>query len=181
SFHQPRTLEEWAAGAPLAAEAGRGPAGFTTDPRAGYVIGSANLRRGLLDMPQVYEEGLWPAQIKAVRNLEKSLAENRPRALIQMATGSGKTFTAITSIYRLIKYAGARRVLFLVDRGNLGRQAKAEFDGYITPDERRPLTELYNVQLLTSNKVDPVARVCIATIQRLYSILKGEPSFDEEA
>lgn len=181
SFHRPETLREWVAGAPLAAEEGRGATLLTTDPRPGYVIGSANLRRGLLSMPPVPEEGLWPAQIKAVRNLEKSLAENRPRALIQMATGSGKTFTAITSIYRLIKYAGARRVLFLVDRGNLGRQAKAEFDGYITPDERRPLTELYNVQLLTSNKVDPVARVCIATIQRLYSILKGEPSFDEEA
>jgi type I restriction enzyme R subunit len=181
TFHRPETLGAWIAGVPLAAEPGRGMTPFTTERRPGYVIGSANLRRGLLALPPVPEEGLWPAQLRAVRNLEKSLAENRPRALIQMATGSGKTFTAITSIYRLIKYAGARRVLFLVDRGNLGRQAKAEFDGYITPDERRPFTELYNVQLLTSNKVDPVARVCIATIQRLYSILKGEPSFDEEA
>jgi len=181
AFHQPRTLAEWLAGAPIGGQPGRGALRLTTDrPVTGYTVGSANLRRGLQNMPPINEEGLWPAQLKAVRNLERSLAENRPRSLIQMATGSGKTFTAITSIYRLIKYAGARRVLFLVDRANLGRQAKAEFDGYITPDEGRPFTELYNVQLLTSNKLDPVARVCIATIQRLYSILKGEPALEEE-
>jgi type I restriction enzyme R subunit len=76
---------------------------------------------------------LWPAQIRAIRNLEKSLAANKPRALIQMAAGSGKTFTAISFIYRLIKFAGVRRVLFLVDRGNLGRQTKKES----TPTSRR--------------------------------------------
>jgi type I restriction enzyme, R subunit len=184
AFHQPTTLRQWAAGElARAATESPGPRLITTDRPAttGYVIGSANLRRGLRTMPPVPEEGLWPAQLRAVRNLERSLAENRPRALIQMATGSGKTYTAVTSIYRLIKHASARRVLFLVDRGNLGRQAKAEFDGYVTPDENRYFTELYNVQHLASNKVDPVARVCIATIQRLYSILKGEQELDEEA
>ena len=60
---------------------------------------------------------LWPAQIGAITNLEKSLAANKPKALIQMATGSGKTSTSIGFIYRLIKFSGARRVLFLVDRG----------------------------------------------------------------
>ena len=80
-----------------------------------------------------------------------------------MATGSGKTFTAITSTYRLIKFANARRVLFLVDRANLGRQALKEFQQYVTPDDGRKFTELYNVQHLTSNKLDPVARVCITT------------------
>ena len=87
-------------------------------------------------LPLVTEWGdfkLWPAQIKAIRNLEASLVQDKPRALIQMATGSGKTFTAISFIYRLIKFAGARRVLFLVDRGNLGRQAKKAFDAYVSP------------------------------------------------
>jgi type I site-specific restriction endonuclease len=97
-------------------------------------------------MPPIPGEGLWPAQLTAVENLEQSFAEDRPRALIQMATGSGKTFTAITSIYRLIKFAGARRVLFLVDRANLGRQALKEFQQYTTPDDGRKFTELYNVQ-----------------------------------
>jgi len=106
------------------------------------------------------------------------LVDDRPRALIQMATGSGKTVAAITSIYRLIKFADARRVLFLVDRANLGRQALKEFQQYVTPDDGRKFTELYNVQHLTSNKLDPVARVCITTIQRLYSMLKGEEDLD---
>ena len=97
-----------------------------------------------------------------------------------MATGSGKTFTAVSSIYRLIKFGGARRVLFLVDRANLGRQTLKEFQQYVTPDDGRKFTELYNVQRLTSNALDPVCRVIITTIQRLYSILCGEPELPPE-
>ena len=44
-----------------------------------------------------------------------------------MATGAGKTYTAVTQIYRLAKFSKVKRVLFLVDRGNLGRQALKEF------------------------------------------------------
>jgi type I restriction enzyme R subunit len=97
-----------------------------------------------------------------------------------MATGSGKTYTAVSFIYRLIKFAGAKRVLFLVDRSNLGKQTLREFQQYVTPDDGRKFTELYNVQRLTSNTLDKVSKVCIATIQRLYSMLRGEPEFEEE-
>ena len=83
-------------------------------------------------------------------------------------------------VYRLIKFAKARRVLFLVDRSNLGRQTRNEFQQYVTPDDGRKFTELYNIQHLTSNTLDPVSRVCITTIQRLYSMLKGEPEFEPE-
>jgi len=111
------------------------------------------------------------------------MAQGRPRALVQMASGAGKTFAACNWIYRLVKYANARRVLFLVDRGNLGRQAYNEFSQFDTPDDGRKFTELYNVQHMRSNRLDPVSRVCITTIQRLYSMLKGEAEFtgDEEA
>src|SRR5205814_1742143 len=109
-----------------------------------------------------------------IRNLEKSLAANKRRALIQMATGSGKTYTAVNFVYRLIKLAGARRVLFLVDRGNLGDQTLKEFQQFVTPDDGRKFTELYNVQHLQSSQLDKVSRVCISTIQRLYSMLRGE-------
>ncbi|HQR54032.1 MAG TPA: DEAD/DEAH box helicase family protein, partial [Burkholderiales bacterium] len=126
------------------------------------------------------EHKLWPAQIQAIRNLEKSLAAGKPRALIQMATGSGKTFTAISFIYRLIKFAGARRVLFLVDRGNLGRQTKKEFDQYVSPVNNYKFGEEYIVQQLLSNQLDKTARVCISTIQRMYSMLKGR-ELPEEA
>lgn len=115
-----------------------------------------------------------------LHNLEQSLAAGRPRALIQMATGSGKTLLAAFVSYRLVKFADAKRVLFLVDRANLGRQTLMEFQGFTTPDDGRKFTELYNVQHLSSNVVDPVARVTISTIQKVYSILRGETDLDPE-
>ncbi|MCB0253492.1 MAG: DEAD/DEAH box helicase family protein, partial [Anaerolineae bacterium] len=144
----------------------------------GWVQDTSILRARLQQLPPLITTGLWPAQIEAVTNLEQSLAANRPRALIQMATGSGKTFTAVTAIYRLVKFAKARRVLFLVDRSNLGRQAYNEFRQYVTSDDGRKFGELYNVQHMRSNVLDPVSKVCITTIQRLYSMLRGEAEFD---
>lgn len=138
------------------------------------------LRARLKDIPPLIKEGLRDCQFEAIKNLERSFAEARERALIQMASGGGKTYAAVSFIYRLIKFANARRVLFLVDRSNLGRQTRSEFQKYVTPDDGRKFTELYNVQHMTSNTLDPVSRVCISTIQRLYSMLKGEPEFDEE-
>lgn len=118
--------------------------------------------------------GMRQCQAEAISNLEKSFAENHPRALIQMATGAGKTFTAVSFIYRLIKHADAKRVLFLVDRSNLGRQTVTEFQQYTTPDTGRKFTEVYNIQHLASSNIDPVARLTVSTIQRLYSVLRGE-------
>jgi type I restriction enzyme, R subunit len=164
AFHRPETLAECMNYA--IPSFGEAPGSFL-----------ARLSKG---MPPLKEEGLWPAQITAIKNLEKSLAENRPRSLIQMATGSGKTYTAINFIYRLIKFAGARRVLFLVDRGNLGDQTLKEFQQYESPYNNYKFTEEYNVQRLTSNKVDDVARVCICTIQRMYSMLRGHELAEED-
>ena len=132
------------------------------------------LRARLKKMPPLAGAGLRECQVEAIEGLERSLSENRPRSLIQMATGSGKTFTAVSSTYRLIKHAGAKRILFLVDRANLGRQTLKEFQQYATPDDGRKFTELYNAQLLAGGGIDPVSKVCISTIQRLYSMLRGE-------
>ncbi len=150
SFHRPETLREWAA-----------------QPKS--------FRAALQDLPPLNETGLRDCQIAAIRNLEGSLKEDRPRALVQMATGSGKTFTAITEVYRLLKFAGARRVLFLVDTRNLGEQAEQEFMSFVPNDDNRKFTELYTVQRLNSSFISPYAQVCISTIQRMYSILKDEP------
>ncbi|MCZ7372714.1 MAG: DEAD/DEAH box helicase family protein, partial [Candidatus Methanoperedens sp.] len=139
-----------------------------------------SLRSRLLDIPGLPEFGLRDCQIKAISNLEKSFKENKPRSLVQMATGAGKTYTAITSNYRLLKFANAKRILFLVDTKNLGEQAEQEFMAYQPSDDNRKFTELYNVQRLQSNYISSDSQVCICTIQRLYSILKGE-ELDEEA
>lgn len=167
SFHRPEALGAW-----LHAELDR-RAAKPGAPLAPTLKGRMRLA------PPLNSASMWPAQVRAVTNLEASFCEGKPRALVQMATGSGKTFTAISSIYRLVKEGGAKRVLFLVDRGNLGRQALKEFQAYTTPDDGRKFTELYNVTNLAHNKVDPVNKVVITTIQRLYSILKGEASFDD--
>lgn len=139
------------------------------------------LRARLKHIPELNTEKLWECQTEAITNLEYSLSQNKPRALIQMATGSGKTFTAVTSIYRLIKFAKAKRILFLVDRSNLGRQALREFKQYETPDDGRKFTDLYNVQLLQSHTIDPVSKVVISTIQRMFSVLKGDKEYDEKS
>ncbi|PWN06859.1 DEAD/DEAH box helicase family protein [Rhodohalobacter mucosus] len=148
SFHQPDTLEEW--------------------------IQNPSLRERLQHLPGLNFEGLRKCQVSAIENIETSFKDARPRALVQMATGSGKTFTAITMIYRLLKFAGAKRILFLVDTKNLGEQAEQEFMKYTPSDDNRKFTELYPVQRLQSNYIAPDNKVCISTIQRLYSMMKGE-------
>jgi type I restriction enzyme R subunit len=158
SFHKPETLKDW-------------------------VKRDKSLRKRLQDLPALPTDGLRECQINAITKLETSFKENRPRALIQMATGSGKTFTAITAIYRLLKYAKARRVLFLVDTKNLGEQAEQEFMSFVPNDDNRKFTELFSVQRLKSSYIATDSSVCISTIQRLYSVLKGtelEESAEEE-
>lgn len=137
------------------------------------------LRALLREMPPLDAGNLWRVQIGSITNLEKSLAENRPRALIQMATGSGKTYTAVNACYRLIKYAGAKRILFLVDRNNLGRQTHNEFQQFSSPSTGYKFTEEYEVQHLKGKTISPSSKVCITTIQRLYAMLANK-ELDEE-
>ena len=172
AFHKPETLAAWLGASESAPDSHDLDRPMAAQPPDGFL--PRNLRRNLRAMPPLDASELWPVQERAIESLERSLAAGRPRALVQMATGSGKTFMACNQIYRLIKHAGARRVLFLVDRANLGCQALREFQGFTVPGDQRKFTELYNVQLLQSARIDPVSRVCIATIQRVYSMLKGE-------
>ncbi len=139
-----------------------------------------SLRGRFNDYPVLDETGLRPAQIIAINNLEKSFKGNRPKALIQMATGAGKTFTAATFIYRLLKFAKGKRVLFLVDTKNLGEQAEQEFRAFQPQDDNRKFTELYNVQRLSSSYIADESQVCISTIQRMYSILQGVEMDEDE-
>lgn len=133
------------------------------------------LRARFSDLPELRPDGLRDCQIQAITNLEQSFRQNRPKALVQMATGSGKTFTAISFIYRLLKFAKAKRILFLVDTKNLGEQAEGEFKKYLPQDDNRLFPELYGVTRLNSSFVPTDSEVYISTIQRLYSILKGAP------
>ncbi len=148
SFHRPETFKNW-------------------------MPECKTLRARFSDIPPLSPVGLRDCQVQAITNLEDSLRHYKPKALVQMATGSGKTFTAITSIYRLLKFAKAKRVLFLVDTKNLGEQAEQEFRRYVPQDDNRLFPELYGVTRLSSSYIPGDSQVYISTIQRLYSILKG--------
>jgi type I restriction enzyme R subunit len=148
-FHRPETFREW-------------------------LKEEKTLRGRLHDLPQLTTTGLRDCQTTAITNLEKSFKAAKPKALIQMATGSGKTFTAISFIYRLLKFAKAKRILFLVDTKNLGEQAEQEFMSFLPNDDNRKFTELYGVHRLKISYIPTDNQVYISTIQRMYSVLKGE-------
>ena len=178
AFHTPDALADW-----VGSNATHGLTSLAglAEPSAAYSV-AQNLRQRLTEMPPLDAGALWPVQTRAIHNLEQSLALAKPRALIQMATGSGKTFTACNLVYRLVKYAGAKRVLFLVDRNNLGIQTEGEFNGFDPPGENQKFNQLYNVNLMNSGHIGEADRVCISTIQRVYSMLRGEdlaPEKDE--
>ena len=102
--HRPETLTEWLAADTLdtwVKNAGHFTAADDTKP--------SSLRARLRAMPPVERSFLFPNQWQAIINLEHSLFRNRPRALVQMATGSGKTIMAVTAAYRLIKFGGAEQ------------------------------------------------------------------------
>lgn len=155
SFHRPETLEFW-----------------LREPQT--------LRARLQHMPALVQDGLRDCQVDAVTNLEHSLAQNHPRALVQMATGAGKTFTAATLSYRLLAHAGFKRILFLADRANLVRQTRDEYLAYRPPGTGRSFSEIYNVQKLGSAGIDKDAQIVVSTIQRVYSVLTGKELADGE-
>ncbi len=138
------------------------------------------IRNNMKHFPGFDETGFRKCQIKAINNLDRSFADNRPKALVQMATGAGKTFTAITAAYRLLKYGKMNRILFLVDTKSLGEQAEREFLAYVPNDDPRNFSQLYGVRRLKSSYIPNDIQICISTIQRMYSILKGE-ELDEGA
>jgi type I restriction enzyme, R subunit len=148
------------------------------DTCAELIAARAQLRGRLKELAPLDETRLWSVQARAIHGLEASFSRADQRALIQMATGSGKTFTAVNVCYRLLKFASAKRILFLVDRGNLGKQTEDEFANFEPPDDPRKFPTLYTVQRLKTNSINPAAKVVITTIQRLYSMLKGEAEFD---
>ncbi|MHB8188415.1 MAG: type I restriction endonuclease subunit R, partial [Dermatophilaceae bacterium] len=132
-------------------------------------------------MPELDIKMLRPAQVTAIGGIERSLAEQHfDRSLVQMATGAGKTFAAVTTAYRLLKHGGFNRVLFLVDRNNLADQTLAEFQNYCTPDDGRRFTEIYNVDKLTGAGMLGSSKVVVSTIQRVFRALSGDQVTDQD-
>ncbi len=138
------------------------------------------IRNNMKKFPPFDTTGFRDCQTRAIAKLEDSFSGNKPRALVHMATGAGKTFTAITEAYRLLKFVNMNRILFLVDTKSLGEQAEQEFLAFIPNDDHRPFSNIYGVYRLRSSQMPKSVQVYISTIQRMYSILKGE-ELDESA
>lgn len=157
SFHRPETLAAWAAE-------------------------ETTYRQRLRQLPVLNVDGLRDVQAEGIRNLEASLADDRPKALAAITMGGGKTRFAVAESYRLLRFGKAKRVLFLVDRVSLGGQARTEFLSYVSPDDGRRFGDDFVVEVLKSNHIGASTNVVICTIQRLYSMLRGEPddALDEE-
>lgn len=155
SFHRPETLQA-------------------------LLLQSDTIRNNMKRFPPLNETGFRKCQVTAIQNLDRSFADNRPKALVQMATGAGKTYTAITAAYRLLKFGKMNRILFLVDTRGLGEQAEREFLAYTPNDDQRSFSEIYGVYRLKSSRMPENTQIYISTIQRMYSILKGE-DLDEAA
>jgi type I restriction enzyme R subunit len=172
--------------------------GFDPDPRARRIFNfpkAATLAKTLRSkdqehptwrgkvaaMPPIDTTPLRPAQIEAINGVEQSLREQRyDRSLVQMATGAGKTYAAVTLSYRLLKFGGFDRILFLVDRNNLAKQTMAEFENYRTPDDGRRFTELYNVNRLNRGPMPESTALAISTIQRVFKALRNEEVGDND-
>ncbi|MFI9836365.1 DEAD/DEAH box helicase family protein [Nonomuraea sp. NPDC051941] len=138
--------------------------------------------RQLRTIPSDPKRQLRQAQRRAVEGLERSLAQGDQRALIQMATGAGKTYTVVQASHRLLKYAGAHRVLFLVDRNNLGTQAFREYHGFIPAGAHSPLHQDFPLKHLSGSQAGLADsdKIVISTIQRLWCKLSGQPLPDSD-
>lgn len=131
-------------------------------------------------LPTLKKKGLRDCQYEAITELEYSFRAGQNRALLVLATGAGKTYTACMSAYRFLAYTPMRRVLFLVDRNNLGKQAEAEFGMFRLTETGDPFNTIYTVNRLKSNKVPTDSNVVISTIQRLFSLLTGKEITDDD-
>ena len=130
-------------------------------------------------LPMLRNKGLRACQYEAVTKLEKSFRNGHKRALMVLATGAGKTYTACLTAYRMLNYTPMRRVLFLVDRNNLGKQAEGEFGTFRLTDNGDAFNTIFTVNRLRSAEIPTDSNVVISTIQRLFSLLKGEPILDD--
>lgn len=131
-------------------------------------------------LPTLKKKGLRDCQYEAITELENSFRAGQNRALIVLATGAGKTYTACLAAYRFLAYTPMKRILFLVDRNNLGKQAECEFGMFRLTENGDPFNTIYTVNRLKSNKVPSDSNVVISTIQRLFSLLTGQEIVDND-
>lgn len=139
-------------------------------------------------LPYLSRTDLRACQYEAITNLETSFKNGQRRALMVLATGSGKTFTACMMIYRMLAFTPMRRVLFLVDRTNLGNDAATALKTFKLTENKNAMAQIFGIEQLNSKLINELSKekhttrslVAISTIQRLYAALSGKDDTSTE-
>ena len=153
---------------------------ITTIPTPYELVKLLGISDYFAGLPTLRKKGLRNCQYEAVTELEKSFRSGQNRALMVLATGAGKTYTACLAAYRMLSYTPMRRILFLVDRNNLGKQAEGEFGTFRLTENGDAFNTIFTVNRLRSASIPSDSNVIISTIQRLFSFLKGETIEDND-
>lgn len=148
-------------------------------PSPKKIVGMLGIDDPFAGLPSVPKKGLRECQFEAITNLEASFRIGHKKALMVLATGAGKTYTACMAAYRMLAHVGMKRVLFLVDRNNLGKQAEGEFGTFRLTQNGDAFNTIYGVSRLTNNEIPSDSNIIISTIQRLFAFLKGETISDD--
>lgn len=148
-------------------------------PSPKKIVGMLGIDDPFAGLPSVPKKGLRECQFEAITNLEASFRIGQKKALMVLATGAGKTYTACMAAYRMLAHVGMKRVLFLVDRNNLGKQAEGEFGTFRLTQNGDAFNTIYGVSRLTNNEIPSDSNIIISTIQRLFAFLKGETISDD--
>lgn len=111
-------------------------------------------------------------QVRAIRAIEDAIARGERTCLLAMATGTGKTRTALGLIYRLIKAGRFRRVLFVVDRRALAEQAGTAFKT-VKLEQLETFADIYDLKDLGDLEPAAETRLHLATIQGLIRRVLG--------
>jgi len=115
-------------------------------------------------------------QVKAIHKATEAIRAGKQTALLAMATGTGKTRTALGFIYKMLEAKRFRRILFLVDRVSLGEQAMDKFKDVKLRDQLT-LDQIYELRDIDDNEISADTKVSICTVQGLLkrTILAEKP------
>lgn len=169
AFHKPETLKGWLEEGMI----GSLPRDMAAASSVEYGRRGTTLQERIwINMPPLTENGLRLHQVQTLRNIERSLRENRLRTLVQMSSGSGKTRVSISLIYRLVRFADAKRALILVDSDVLAVQVFKRFHQYISPDTGENFGDEFQIRFVQNGTIEPATRVCISTPRNLDTCLE---------
>ena len=173
SSNIPRALQHW-----------KNPQGLLEDLALDIARATQNLTQTPYDLLRDPNGlNLRPYQIRAVEATEKALADGHRSILLSMATGTGKTRTLLAMIYRFLAAKRFKRILFLVDRNVLGKQALDVFKD-VKLEDLQTLYNIYPINSLSEKTIEKETKIQLSTVQAmvrriLYNEAEDMPSVSD--